>query len=503
MRRRQKQPKEKASPLLNKELKRQGNVLTPLILALTITLVILMSSTDSGEPDIMLPEIQEKHKEDLINVPREQAQLEVDRITLEKQEEKKKKWLGKKNPPPVNTPPSGENFQLEEPFHPDLHNEYSLVQHIWYRGDRFDGSHRPKPINTTFPLAIDTLSVATEAALVTLEAQVSSWGSHHSIRYFFGATEKDDHDPHCATKITIDDMKKISDFCSGKAWKRANPKVKFLRNRFARGDFMVRFRKTPGWMCAQTRFATAIGKLGRFYRNEQAHDDSFKLPDFLVLQDDDTYFNMVKLYPFLGAKNPLQPTADAGCLVRMPVAQIAFDYPYGGFGLMLSQAAVERLVRPVDCDTPSGDDWEAHVCAQLQDNLIGESFAWTNGMSISDLMAAHAAYYPLEHYMKWRQPGYCIHGDWSLGYYVNYYNLAQESTTFDRSNNRTRIDQTLGYHYDKQERNCVHEGQAQCTSESHVCHRLHGVSMSFVARLAKGEEPQDFRKNQNVKKKKL
>jgi hypothetical protein len=477
---------------MNKELKRQRNVLTPVIIALAITLLLLLSS-ESEDSIIMLPEVQQHQKENLINVPREQAQLEVDKIVYEKAAIT---LVANGNSGAAATD-QGTQFQLEDPFTPSLHNSASLVQHIWYRGDHFDGKTRPKPLNTTFPLAIDAISVASEAALVTLEGQVSSWGSHHSIRYFFGATEKDDADPNCANEINIEDMKKISEYCSGRAWKRGSTKVKFLRNRFARGDFMVRFRKTPGWMCAQQRISFAMGKLGRFYRNEMQHDPNFKLPDFLLLHDDDTYYNMVRMYRFLEERNPSQPSADAGCLVRMPVSEIAFDYPYGGFGMMVSRASIARWIRPVDCEAPTPVDdgeWVQHVCEQLKENLIGEAFSWKNGMSITDLMQAHAESFPYSNYQKWRQPGYCIHGDWALGYYFNYYALSAQSTSFPKGNEFTRIDQTLGYHYDKLLGNCQHEGQPQCASDSHVCHRLHGVSMSFVARLAKQEAPEQFRK---------
>lgn len=481
MRRRINPAKPQESRVLNKELKRQGGVLTPLIIALAFTFILLLS-TESEQPDVALPDIQRKHKEELIQVPKEQAQLEVDRIVAEKAK-------------PVDHATLQYLLPGDGPMNPNLHDSNSLMQHIWYRGQKIDGKTRPRFLNTTLPLAIDTISVATESSLVTLEGQVKTWGSHHSIRYFFGATELDDADPTCSTNITIDDMQKISEYCSGKAWRRADRRVKFLRNRFVRGDFMVRFRKTPGWMCALTRFAHAVGKVGRFYRQELAQQGStFTLPDFLLVQDDDTYYNMIKMYPYLEQKDPLRATADAGCLVRMPIAEIAFDYPYGGFGLILSKASLEKWIRPVDCDHPRKDDvWETKVCMQLKENLIGEGFAWKNGMSITDLMAAHAAIFPFANYKRWKNPGYCIHGDWALGYFINYYGISEQSSSFYKSNEFTRIEQTLGYQYSKPEGNCKNEGQALCTAESHVCHRLHAVSMSFVARFGKQDFPHLFR----------
>lgn len=481
MRRRHNSEKPQESRILNKELKRQGNILTPLIIALALTFLVLLSS-ESEQPDVLLPDIQLKHKEELIQVPKEQAQLEVDRIVEEKAK-------------PIEHGALQYQLAGDGPLNPTLHDSTSLVQHIWYRGEKFDGTTRPQFINTTLPLAIDTISVATESSLVTLEGQVKTWGSHHSVRYFFGATELDDADPTCAQKITLGDMQGISEYCSGRAWRRGRPRVKFLRNRFVRGDFMVRFRKTPGWMCALMRVVHAVGKVGRFYRQELAQQGTtFTLPDFLFLQDDDTYYNMIKMYPFLEQKDPLRATADAGCLVRMPIAEIAFDYPYGGFGLILSKASLEKWIRPINCESPRKDDpWETKVCMQLKENLIGEKFAWQNGMSITDLMAAHAAMFPFADYKRWKQPGYCIHGDWALGYYINYYGISEQSSSFYKANEFTRIEQTLGYQYSKAEGNCKNEGQALCTSESHMCHRLHGVSMSFVARLGKQDFPHLFR----------
>jgi hypothetical protein len=469
-------------------VQKQRNVLTPVIIALVITLVLLVTTETSDDSLSDKSDLRRDQKDQLIDVPKEQASLEADILRSAAKNEVSK--------------PDVKEFKMEDPFDPARHDSTSLVEHVWYRGEKV-GKTRPEPVNTTFPLVIDTISVAAEQSFVTLQGQVTAWGSHHSVRYFFGATERDDDDPGCATKITIDDMKGISDYCSGKAWKRANRTIKFLRNRFARGDFMVRFRKTPGWMCAQKRFSFAVAKVMRFYRRELATDRSFKLPDYLLLQDDDTFYNMVNVHKFLETKDPSVSTADAGCLVRMPIAEIAFDYPYGGFGMFMSRAAIERWMRPIDCGSSvdKQDPWVSHVCGHLQTNLIGEAFAWKDGMSISDLMEAQASHYPYPKYHSWRQPGYCIHGDWALGYYVNYYGVTEISKSFQHANNYTRIEQTLGYHYDKQEGNCKHEGQAECTPEAHVCHRLHGVSMSFVARRVKQEFPHHFR--EVVKKKKI
>ena len=83
MRRQINPAKPQDSRVLNKELKRQGNVLTPLIIALAFTFILLLS-TESEQPDVALPDIQKEHKEELMQVPKEQALLEVDQFVAEK-----------------------------------------------------------------------------------------------------------------------------------------------------------------------------------------------------------------------------------------------------------------------------------------------------------------------------------------------------------------------------------------------------------------------------------
>jgi hypothetical protein len=491
MKRRRNTIESKTLILQNAETKHQQLFLPRLIIVLTVTLVILIW-TDAESSGTESANIQSKQIEGLTTkTPTEQTLLETESRTIDIQTLEVK----------------SENVTLfsllsDGPFDPNRHDSTSLLRHIWYRGEKFDGKTRPTLINTTISLSIDSLSISSESSFVTLQGQVKSWGSHHGIRYFFGATEQDDAEPTCPLDLSPDDMKKISEYCSGRAWKRGNPKIKFLRNRFARGDYMERFRKTPGWMCAQKRYSHALGKIGRFYRREWKKENStslsFLLPDYLLLQDEDTYYNMVQMYSYLERKEPSKATADAGCLIRLPVAEINFDYPQGGFGFILSRAALEQWIRPIECpNTPNlsinEDKWEAKVCAQLKENLIGENFVWKNGMSITDLMDAYAGHSPYTKHMGWRSPGYCIHGDWSWGYFINYYAITEQSTSFSRANERTRIEQTLGYNYGKPERNCKNEGQAKCTPDSHVCHGLHGVSMNFVVRLEKQAYPQDFR----------
>jgi hypothetical protein len=100
-----------------------------------------------------------------------------------------------------------------------------------------------------------------------------------------------------------------------------------------------------------------LGKVGRFYQRElaKAKDAGFNsqgvLPDFLLIQDDDTYFNMNMLQRDLFSQvNPSTPFASTGCLVHMPITTINFSFPYGGYGTILSQGAILRMIRPIYCN---------------------------------------------------------------------------------------------------------------------------------------------------------
>ena len=227
-----------------------------------------------------------------------------------------------------------------------------------------------------------------------------TWASHKSIRHYFAATEMDDADPSCYKTLNKTTIDKIVNLCT-----KEQP--------YAKGGMRIQYKKfskgSPGWICAQQRFAIALETLGKFYRRELLVD-GFQLPDFLLMQDDDTYYNMVRIEDFLRDKEPSIPLAEAPCLIRHTLLQ-NFSFPWGGkflislritcvidelivrppssgYGFILSRGAVWNLIRPVYCNDTSLDDFERNVCARLDADLLGERQYFTNGMSVSDLMGA-------------------------------------------------------------------------------------------------------------------
>jgi hypothetical protein len=129
-----------------------------------------------------------------------------------------------------------------------------------------------------------------------------------------------------------------------------------------------------------------------------------------------------------------------------------FSFPWGGFGMMLNQLSIERLIKPIYCNQTAmhtGDDHMRRVCLQVDKNFVGEKMAFQDGMSISDLMDRHAAMLPYRNYKQWNNdPGYCMLGDWVLGYYhANYYELGSPNPNKYVFHFDHQIDDTLGIVY--------------------------------------------------------
>jgi hypothetical protein len=340
---------------------------------------------------------------------------------------------------------------------------------MWYQGKPYNPleDERP-PTKRSTPFVIDAVSVGTKFAVEQMKAQADSWASHWSMRYLFGTTEDDDADPLCHEALTEQQYHKFFKTCFVK--KYPGSRLKGIRRNVPKISFLLKYNKTKGWVCAQQRFAYAVGKVGKFYQREGPES----VPDYLFIQDDDTFYGMNQLTSYLATKSRVDPFVTAGCLVDWPLHIVNFSFPYGGFGLMLNRIAVQRLIKPIYCNSTSTitDPHTRLVCFRLQENLASEAMAFQEGMSISDLMHRHAAMHPYRHYEQWGDPGYCMLGDWVLGYYVNYYELgSRENKVLDF----IHIDGTLGYNYKKPLGACLNHGETQCRNSRtppYSCHRM-------------------------------
>uniref|UniRef100_A0A7R9VVZ0 FAM20 C-terminal domain-containing protein n=1 Tax=Pseudictyota dubia TaxID=2749911 RepID=A0A7R9VVZ0_9STRA len=224
-------------------------------------------------------------------------------------------------------------------------------------------------------------------------------------------------------------------------------------------DFLV--RDHPGWLCAQRRFAQGLLKAAMYHlpstspkdgnddKNENAttYFDARvsvleKLPDYLIMVDDDTYFNPQMFLELYGDTNPNDPKMYSGCLFETnPAKSITWEFPYGGFGTIVSKGALERLVRPIYCDgeeaelerkilhtngtistimklttslTYNGDDeyrwFQENACTLLTDDEIGLKKYYKTGTSLGELFSLYSS----------QVESMCLHGDWIMGYLAKF-----------------------------------------------------------------------------------
>ena len=254
---------------------------------------------------------------------------------------------------------------------------------------------------------VDILSVGSIHRMDYLEAQRDTFATHISVRNFFNATEQDDADPSCSTSLTKIAIWKIVTFCRiTKKWDRRRQFVMtHEQNSFATKRWLERKANPQGWLCAQSRPAQGFYKVMQHYKST---GEAF--PDYLIIMDDDTYYN-IELFQqhFQNSaeyQNSSDPAAIAGCLVRSPVGIINFTIPFGGFGFILNRGALSALDKPIFCSQ------DRDICHAIQEkNQLNERPLFQEGMTVTDLIYKYATDQP---YRKWRNwtTGFCLHSDW-------------------------------------------------------------------------------------------
>jgi len=196
-------------------------------------------------------------------------------------------------------------------------------------------------------LTFDILSIGSKTRLDYLEGQRDTFGSHVSVRHFFGVTEDVDDDVTCSTHLTTNETVKVAKFCAKKYWnRRTQMEMKFMRNHYASIKFLLSKENPSGWLCAQTRPIVALSKVVlKQYRTGEIET----LPDYLIIVDDDTHLNVPMIQEYFqsdpayfsgGAARTI-----AGCLVRKPIFQLHFTMNIGGQGLFLSQGTYDVVTR--------------------------------------------------------------------------------------------------------------------------------------------------------------
>ena len=341
------------------------------------------------------------------------------------------------------------------------------------------------------PASVDILSISSVSSSMS-RVQQSTWGSHSKVRNFVVVTEDDDPDPSCHTNLTEAGAYSAAILCKRKrrTWPKENFVTQHFIRQYARPQWLQKKANPVGWLCAQRRVAAGLAKLGRSYRN------SMSLPDYLMLVDDDTYVNMDLFEAQILTGSYTEGEVDeeganstakvyAGCvIVAGPAQVIQFTNPFGGWGTFFSKGAIERLITPLFCNQAQPNTFEGRACSRITSggDFLSESRYFKEGMSISDLMGAQAS--------TGEHGSYCLHSDWAVGYFVNFYNISgvrwkgpEHSTAkWYPEAPQTRLHPAGSedsFIYRRNGGNCKAAGDT-CTTSSLVCHYMNSTQMQRV-----------------------
>ena len=271
------------------------------------------------------------------------------------------------------------------------------------------------------PLTIDMISIGTMHQQALQDAQLDTMGSNPMVRNLFRVTEANDTDSLCHTDLTMDHVRQILEHCRDRDLMdryRQHHKMLYLLNKHnVLSDEYYLGRSSPmGWRCAQKRPIDGLVQVLRQYK------DSF--PDYLVIMDDDTWINLDRTFFSLYREYPPdEPWAVAGCLLQLRTPPKDLSWPFGGMGTVLTRAALHNLVQPIDCEERS-TAFEEKACRQIRKNYMGERHLFVSGMSLLDLMADYTFEHSYLNVTDWSAKGFCLHSDWNLGFFINYYPIA-------------------------------------------------------------------------------
>jgi hypothetical protein len=311
---------------------------------------------------------------------------------------------------------------------------------------------------------IDFISVGTITKPDFQAAQARTFGAHPTVRKFFQLTELNDTDASCYTKFTNHQLVDLVRFCN-------NTVNQTTESAALRTRVFYPIRHTPGWMCAQKRPIDGLHiALGQY--------KTTPLPSYLLIIDDDTYVNMDAMVKSLRDAYPIDENhVVAGCPLGSPKGIIAFVFPFGGFGSILTRGALERLMKPIYCDgRATKDDFTRFACWRLNLNHVGETAYFQEGMSVGDLMYKYSAELPFTRLNEWNGTGYCFHSDHALAYFFNFYHIGaplKNAKLTDKLRGKHSYERLVG------ESECENEKQ-KCNAEARICHYIQPEQMESL-----------------------
>ena len=344
-------------------------------------------------------------------------------------------------------------------------------------------------------LVVDILSLGSLTRLDYLKAQEDTIARHKSVRHFFNATEQDDFDQACAANLTWEDVQAIAKFC--KHEKQWDPVRQFVmnyeRNSYASVQWLRQKKSPAGWMCAQSRPAQGLYKVMQQY--DQMGNDDELLPDYLIVMDDDTFYNMDVFTRHFASMNSSDPLAMAGCMIRSPIRTINFTIPFGGYGFIMSRGSLKMMRENIHCDQ------RPELCRVImEDSQLGEAPLFREGMSLIELIYKYAIDQPFTNVKEWKT-GFCLHSDWLWGYISNFYNLSRHVD--DAMYNDVRHSRLHAYMESELyagnlnnpgRRICDYQNE-NCNSFTEACHYIKPNEMRAVTDRIRARVPDDFKQD--------
>jgi hypothetical protein len=303
------------------------------------------------------------------------------------------------------------------------------------------------------PQIFDVLSIGSVTRLDYLHAQsrmlsaaASSSSGAATIRSFTAVTEMNDFDSTCSLMTTTEVTQYIGACRAGEELEIRfndpnNPDTLFqftplndTAKRFAGSHYGATEsagppedsmeRLLPGWHCAQRRVLQGMDYLQqRFYAYNMltTEDAADVLPDYLVVLDDDSYFNVDAFRKEAAHHtNTGISRVYSGCLFERNVTggkNIEWEFPYGGMGVVYTKGAIKNLLTPLNCSLSATaqpgllPSRQSDACKALQRNEIGEQAFYQPGMNTIDLFSNYSAH----------SKNFCLHSDWLVGYIAGRY----------------------------------------------------------------------------------
>jgi hypothetical protein len=269
-------------------------------------------------------------------------------------------------------------------------------------------------------LVVDIVSIGSESRRSYFDAQQDTWARHPAVRHFFRITERQDKDPLCEQHLNMSVMRRQVDACVQKFRTPRLSKYRMLPFKW------IKNKPNPlGWYCATTRPGSGMGVAESYY-----HENNESLPDYLMLVDDDTYYNIDSVLKEVTrmTTSSLTSTIWAGCLHLMERFQRVRFTPHGGSGTVFSRGVLQRLFRPLDCTSgqliTSNGSFISTACNAIKFGQLGEKQLFHQGMSLNQLLVA-----------KYNDLPSCFFADVLMGFFVEHFGLADQFFNISLSEN--------------------------------------------------------------------